>query len=1208
MAILASDIKLLKSERMRDTADGGGRQTGNEIVSGAIGNIFPKISRLDAAYGRVNLRKVYLAVRTANNDVYAGAHGIVSAPPANGRVGCVLFSTGSAFDMRDQARDRIESYVVAGPLSRMRLYGNQLIGQQAILTYQAETEPLPDVGDVLVLSVENAAGVASAQQYVRITDVSHEVRTFTDEIGDFTRRVLTLKIGSRLEQTFAAGEVSRFSADTNATRLRATQVADASQYYGIQATTEAADIGALRLRLASVYAPLVPSTNRETGVSLASISGAQSVLAAGTETITRTELITNNSMFIGDADTGGYTFADGFVPGSLVMEIINNNVVNVRVKDDGAGVMRFDIAGGSFGVELGEANYDDGTARIYLAGAVTSNSTLKITYVRAVTLGQPAHTRSIPVTLGTRGSVYLEALMPLPAPGTLMVDFRALGKWYRLRDDGTGVLVANDPSEGAGSVDYVTGAVIVTLVVLPDVDSAVIFSWGSPAHTTIRAGATTDAGTTLDLSYTLAHAPVVPGTLTVSYPVNGVSRNATDSAGVITGTGVTGAINYATGAVVLKFSTPPDASANVSNAYTWRDGTDLISTATAATVSGNAFTVPGTAPFRNGGAFDLELQPYAGSGGWTASINFPAYIRADGQVRMQAHRHVGAGNASIFCADQQIGTFNATTGVVTLSDGTAILHYQFWTPWRTFDAGGYWTESIQVAAILSASNIAVERDTTFSSTVVTGEIIAASTTGLTLDLTASVADAVVPGSVMFTATGKAYIERNGVLYTDVSAITGSGTAAGTFNYASGMATLTFWANNVTVTRSVQACLTQYGDWTAVSAYFRTSGSPLRPASLYVQCTALDGALITGTADTNGVITGTFMRGAAQQDMGVVEVEFGEMVTAAGNEAEPWYRAEDVVGGQIWRPREVMPSTLRYNCVVIANLPLDPDILGLDPVRLPSDGRVPIYRPGDTVVIHHTDTLALVNPVVAGATYSMGRTDLYSLALADATGAAVSTALYSVNLAAGTLTIDAGWTGAGITQPLTATHRVEDMALLSDVQINGQIELSAPTLHAYPASETYVSSALLYGDLQAIVTSVFDQSTWTGVWSDTLIGSQATAQFDDINYPITCLNESAVTERWRINFTSSTAFQVIGENLGVIATGTTSSITSPINPVTSEPYFSIPVGGWGSGWATGNQLRFNTLGASGPTWIARTILAGASLAGDQFGFEGRGDVD
>ena len=32
--------------------------------------------------------------------------------------------------------------------------------------------------------------------------------------------------------------------------------------------------------------------------------------------------------------------------------------------------------------------------------------------------------------------------------------------------------------------------------------------------------------------------------------------------------------------------------------------------------------------------------------------------------------------------------------------------------------------------------------------------------------------------------------------------------------------------------------------------------------------------------------------------------------------------------------------------------------------------------------------------------------------------------------------------------------------------------------------------------------------------------------------------SAITERWRLNFTTTTAFQVIGENSGVIATGVT----------------------------------------------------------------------
>lgn len=1185
MTILASDIKLLESERMRDTSDGGGRQTGVEIVSGEMGNVFPKISRADATSGRVRLRKIYLAVRAANNDTYAGAHMIISDAPDNARVSCLLFSTGSAFDMRTQARDRIESYVVAGPLSRMRLHGTQLIGQQAILAYQAESEPLPDVGQVLVLSVENSSGVVSSSQYVRITDVTHEVRTFTDASGDFTRRVLTLKIGSRLNQTFVALEATRVSTDSSATKLRQTQVADASQYYGIQPLTEAANINDLTLRLASVYAPLVPSTQRETGVSLASIAAVSAAISCGDSIVPLIQRGMADDVY-GTATSGGMTFTLRHLPArGTAMVYLGGDVPVPHNKwtDDGNGELTFTHPTLTSRTGGGTIDYESGVVRIWCNEHLTGYPLLE-QYVVAVAVGTAAHTINAPVTLATRGTVYTETLSPIPAPGTLIVDFRALGRWYRLRDNGAGELVANDPSEGTGSVDYVTGASVVTLGALPDVDSAVIYSWGSPVHTAIRAGASTDAGTTLDLDYTLTEAPVVPGSHTVTWVVNGTNRTATDSSGVFTGTGMTGTINYATGAVKLKFSTPPDVGTNLANAYTWRSGTDLIGTATSATITGGTFTVPGAAPFRNGGTMQFQVELSSGASGSLA-----AYITTGGQVRVSAQQIEAPSGMAYRCADQQVGTFNATTGQVTLSPGTIALSNYVWSgTWRNQTAS--WTVATPAKPILSVSDIVVERDTSYTGNAITGEVVVPSTVGLRLDLTTTVADSIVPASLLFTATGKTYVDRNGTLYTDISPTTGSGTPAGSIDYATGMCTLTTWANNLAVSRSVLACLTLHGQWTAVDASFRTAGSPIRPASLYVQVTAVDGTLITGTSDVNGVITGANMRGTVQQDMGVVFVEFGALV-----EGE-------------WVPREVLPSTLRYNCVVITNLPLDPELLGLDPVRLPADGRVPIYRPGDMVVLHNTANTALTNPVAASTTYALPRGDLYSCTLLDAAGLAVDTALYSVDLVAGSVTMAAGWTGGGYTQPLQARHRVEDMAMLTDVQINGQVAIAAPLLHAYPADASYLSGALRFGDMQAIVTNVFDQATWTGVWSDALIGSQATAQFDDINYPVTCLNQSAVTERWRINFTTTTAFQVIGENLGVIATGSTATATTPLNPVTGEPYFNIPAAGWGSGWAAGNQLRFNTVGASGPTWIAQTILAGAALTGDSFDIEGRGDVD
>lgn len=1157
MAILASDIKLLESERMRDTADGGGRMTGRVIPSGLAGNVFPKVSRVDSVYGRVNLRKIYVAVRTATLDMYAGAHAIITDPPNNDRISCVLFSTGSSFDNRTAARDRIESYVVAGPLARMRLYGNQLIGQRAILCYQREEEPLPDVVSVLALSVD-----AGATQFVRVTDMEHEVRSLTDNAGDYRRRIVTLKISTALAQTFVGAEPTRYSTDPSPTKVRITQVADASRYYGIQPLAEPATAGALSVRVASVYAPLVPSTQRETAVSLASVGGVAAMQQSGTATI---ELFLMSQNMHG-AQGWSLRLPTPALPRSVYLTYGLQNPQETY--DDGQGNMQ--DAPRKFVVD-----YDNGIIT-FVSGGDGQPVSVTVRYLPAVRVGNAAHTRAVPITLGTRGTVYAETLNPLPVPGSFIVDYRALGRWYRLRDNGAGVLVANTLAEGTGSVDYVTGAVIITLGALPDVDSAVLLSWGTPAHYTIR---TNDAASVLDMRYTLVQRPIVPGSFTVSYPVSGVSRSANDAAanGTISGTGVTGTIDYATGQVTLRFTTLPDHAAALSNAYTWRDGAGLMS-GTSATISGGQFTVPGTAPFRNGGTMTFSFTPNVGG----AALQGTGYITTSGDVRLAKGK-----SGKFKWNDQSVGVFTAATGVVTLSNPVQLAAFK----WEV-SGGASWiplTGADAQATFVGVSNITVERDTAgFNPAAVSGETVAAATAGLRFDLLQTTANAIVPGSLLFTATGKTYIDRNGTLYADVDPLTGSGTPAGAIDYSTGIATLTWWADSVAIARSVQACLTQYGDWTAIDSQFRTAGSPIRPASLYVQATTADGVLISGTADQSGVIAGAWMRGSIEQSMGVVSLEFGQLA------------------GATWVPREILPSTLRYNSVVLSNLPLDATLLGLDPVRLPADGRVPIYRTADVVVIHHTGTTAIASPA-AGATYSAGRGGLAVLRLEDADGDEVAAGRYVANLTTGAVTLAADWTGADGAAPLSIVHRIEDMGLLADVQINGEITLSAPLVHDYPDG-AYASSALLYGDMQAIVTSLFDQGTWTGVWSDALIGSQANAQYDDINYPVEILNESAVTERWRVSFTSTTAFQIIGENLGVIATGTTAADVSPINPVTSEPYFVLRAAGWGLGWSAGNQLRFNTVGANGPTWIARIILSGATLDGDSFDLEARGDVD
>ena len=1198
MTILSTDIKLLASERMTDTSDGGGRRTSNVIPDGVAGNIFPQVSRLDSVYGRVNLRKIYGAVATTNLDVYAGAMGVIMDAPDNARIHVTAFSTGSDFDDRTAARDRIESYVTAGPESRMVIYGRQLIGQGAVLVYQRPEETLPEVGDVFCLSKESGA-ITEYQQYIRVTDVSHEVRTLTDDKGDFSARIITLKIASTLRYEFVGPLVpARYSAVARASMVRLTTVADAARYFGISKLTAAADAGDLTLSVASVYTPIVPTTSRETAVSNVGMTGTAGMQAATTVAAGWAMV----SSLQGTTEGGGasliqtkyFSLPRGIAPGSLQVKLSSyigiGSDPSPVVTDDGKGTLGAttssgrDIFGGTVDYASGLVTFTGRSTQMY-------GTQVHASYVPATEVTQSAHTRAIPVTLGTRGTVYAQTLAPLPLRGSLVVDFRALGKWYRLRDDGTGVLSGGDAAYGTGSIDYATGAAVITLGALPDVDSGVMLSWGSPVHYTIRVGGTSDAGGIVEQSIQCTQLPIKPGSLTVAYTAGATTYTATsDVDGLISGGGLTGTVDHASGAVNVRYATKlPNVDTLVTVAYEQEiavlDPVSVSSTITVLTPSAIDFATA-IAPKGLRITVPCSYGTYTvvddGIGGMrTLYKNFPGQFTLPGNI--------------------SCGTVNYTTGMVSL---TAIPTFK--SRWD-YGAGGWSTISVSIGPI-PGSDYAYTLRTGAAATYapVTLSADPQAEAPLTLSLTRTVTAAVVPDSVIFTLAGKTYLDRNGTLYAGVDAM-GAGTVAGTINYASGLCTLSYWADNTAHALSVVACTTRHGDWTAVKADFRTAGTPLRPASFYVQATSTEGDLLTAYADEAGTITGPMTRGTVNNITGVAHVEWGELVTAAGNEAEPWFDAAAVTGGMIWRPRTVAPDTLRYNCVVLSNLPLNADVLGLDPVRLPSDGRVPIYRPADVVVIHNTKNTTLANPVVAGATYSAGRADLSDVWLFDAEGARVATTHYAADLSAGTITMAADLDLGATPQPLVLRHRIEEMNLLSDVQINGLLSLTGALSRDYDA-DTRVSSALLFGDVFARVTGLFDQSTWTGTWSNALIGGQATGQYNSVDYPVEVWNTGCVTERWRISFTNATAYQLIGEQLGVIATGTTAADLQVNNTLTGLAYFTLRAAGWGAGWAAGNQLRFNTVGATPPLWLARTVLPGATLSGDSFDFQLRGDVD
>lgn len=1150
MTITHADIALLASERLTDFEDGGGRITGVAVPDNVIGNLWPQISRNDRARGRVSLRKAALGVTTTGTEMLVGAGVMVTDPPADPKVQVLAFSTGAAvhYDERTAARNYIESYVVAGPEYQGFLYGLHVAGARAITLLQRVEAALPEIGTVFVLQTV----VPAASQYVRVTDLRHEVRTFTDSQGDYQRRVVTCEIGSRLVQQWQGGDPTRFSTHNSPTKVLTTLYAAAARYYGVASLTADADAGALKVQVDDVFRALVPSATRETAITNATPGGAAALVPAGSAVL----LVDHPH----ESNAGGNFVITrrsprAFTPGTVSVKIDVSPYGAVTATDDGLGALRT-ATGFPGSITGGSVDYADGVVTILFSAANSTGRQIKITAVPAAEIPQTAHSHAIEIGALNRGAVYAPNLSPLPAPGTLIVDYLSLGRWYRLRDNGLGELVADLANTGSGTVNYATGDVVVTLGALPDLDSAVLFLWGSGDHYTVRAGELAIKPATLH--HVTATPGLKPGTVSVKWYQGGALRTASDNGSGAFGGHGTGTVDYRTGTIDVVPTAAPDVGTTVTVDYqTGSPSTGSLTPGQAGRVLSGS--LPG-APLR-AGSVRISL-PFA------ASYTFTNPGRPDKTVTV-AETAIIVDNGSGALFGELCGPGSAidyASGVFSINVATTVTRTVYGhTKWLSvaLDVG-----MGSIGGLTWQGEAAGGAYTTLQDTPSFG--------GLVFDLTPTTTEAVVPGSVLFTWAGKVYVDRSGSLYTDVSPSTGAGTLAGSLDYTSGVATLSAWTAGAGNTIAVQGLLTRRGAWTLEAAQFRCPGAPIGQGSLYVRANRPNGDLVTVVADSNGVLASPYIQGHIDVETGIVRLSF---------EHNPG-------GGAVIEP--VVPDTLRFNCVVVSQLPLDSELIGVDPVRLPIDGRVPIFRAGELVVVHHTLSAALPNGLTAGQVVTLPEGDLGGVELRDADGLQIPPALYAPDLLAGTVTMATPLSLAGFVEPLVARYTLEDVVAVADVQINGELTLVAPLTREYPAGAR-VSSLLEFGDLQARVANVFDQQTWTGEWSNSRIGSDGAASYNTVLYPIEVANRHAIKERWRVAFTSSTAYQVFGETVGQIATGSTAADCAPINPMTGSPYFRIRAAGWGGGWAAGNQLRFNTEAAMGPFWCSRTILPGASEA-------------
>lgn len=514
--------------------------------------------------------------------------------------------------------------------------------------------------------------------------------------------------------------------------------------------------------------------------------------------------------------------------------------------------------------------------------------------------------------------------------------------------------------------------------------------------------------------------------------------------------------------------------------------------------------------------------------------------------------------------------------------------------------GGEYGETAVSEELLAASTVSVSYKVSgYSPTLRTFSFNAGP---LLVDLCPYTTDYVVPGSVQFRLMGTTYIDDEGVLYRGRTS-SDPGIASGRMNYATGIAELDdYVVAGPASDFLLESLWTQKMAWNTASVFGRTQSSPIAPSGFAMQITDVNGEQLTATAGLDGAITGDQVRGNINYQTGLFELQFGAFVLdsalTAAEKTEWWYDPADVGAvqtGRIWKPRVVDPRMLRYNAVSYFYLPIDAAILGIDPVRLPPDGRVPIFRRGGSAVVGHTYTGPDFE-AANGMTVTTGRVRRSRMRVVGADGLTIHNG-YTANLNAGSITFG---DVTGYSQPVHVEDTSEDFVVIADVQIDGSLAFTRQLTHDYPAG-SYVSSALMAGDLSARVSLVFAQGNFTSGWNDVVVPPTITAKYDHINYPITVTNEGAMPERWALVFTNTTTFSIIGEHLGVIGTGSINTVTAPVNPNSGTPYFSIPVAGWGSGWAAGNVVRLNTVGALFTPWLARTTQPGPE-AGEDYDFE------
>ena len=585
MAIETNNLVLYKSERLTDTSDGGGKYNGQVIVDGQSNNLFDDIAEMDRTMGDVSMRKIFPAVTTNDTDKLMGATVFISENPVDPNVSALIFSTKSWTDERQAAQNRVENYLAKGGQIAGTPLDTHWQGMKSVQVAMFPTEVESAVGDTIVL-ISDEGKPLEREQYIRITKVETRTAIMIVDGKQVEYKIATYTINDPLSVDFVGLSAKQwYNGDKSVSIIRDTIVADTGNYYGSVGLKTEAKVGEYTVNAKDIFSQIIPSAQTETPIIDVNAAGESVVLVAGNDAAITvsvpTTVSTSQNLYLGS----------GVMPSSLSFLLFGQAVT------DQGGLLKT-----SSGTQVGTVNYQKGLIQ-WTSAATTGATTLNITFKPAAAPNQYYQSYAVPVTQNNQSTNWTGVLVPTPAPGSLSISYMSQGKFYELKDDGSGQLKGSSASFGSGRINYETGSWLLTTGALPDVDTPILLLWGTPIVTFVRSNLSVEKAA---FKFDLSQLGIAPG-VTVTWLLEGEPKTAISNAqGKFTGD-ATGDINYALGTGKIIPNKLPQKNTQFTVTYSYGTALTQTKSAVAPDVSQKLSFIIGTGAAIQPNSVDLRI-------------------------------------------------------------------------------------------------------------------------------------------------------------------------------------------------------------------------------------------------------------------------------------------------------------------------------------------------------------------------------------------------------------------------------------------------------------------------------------------------------------------------------------------------------------------------------------------------------------------------